>query len=192
MRRERGKAAVLAAGLLLVSVAAARATPIVLTLETGTPFVKPGGTLLVDVNIAGLGDGVAPSLGTFDLDVSFDALLLGFEAVEFGLLLGVPGLGQAIVSSGAVGGVVDLAEVSFLSSVALDALQSDAFTLATIEFTVLAVGSTTLEFDQTVLGDGAGAPLASTSSDLTVVTPEIGTALLVGCGAVLLALLRRR
>jgi hypothetical protein len=39
---------------------------------------------LLNIFISGLGDGTAPSLSTFDLDISFDPTILAFSTAVFG------------------------------------------------------------------------------------------------------------
>ena len=80
-----------------------------------------GGEISFDVVV---GDLAGESVGSYDLDLSFDASKLAFASFEFGDLLGGP-VGS-IQSSGAAAGVLDLAEVSLLLPAQLDALQGDA------------------------------------------------------------------
>lgn len=158
---------------LLILCAGSRAGALSLVLTTATPDVLPGASVEVDVVVSGLIAGRAPSLGSFDLDVDFDAAVLGFQEATFSLLLGDPALGEAIASSGVAAGVVDLFELSLLSPAELDGLQPTVFTIATITFSAAAAGTSTLEFTQDSLGNafGQGLPVDEIGS-LTIRVPE--------------------
>jgi hypothetical protein len=113
------------------------------------------------VVVSGLGNGAPPSLGSYDLDVSFDASRLTYASTDFGSLLG----GPADSIQGALGGagLVDLAEISLLLPAELDALQPDSFSIATLHFSVSAPGASTVSITQALAGDGFGRPLSITS-----------------------------
>jgi len=130
---------------------------VMLSLQPTVQTAVPTDNISLNLVISGLSAGGPNSLGDFDIDIGFDL----FEAGDF--------------SSGDLGGgIVNLAEISFLETDAtscvfcigpyLDDIQLDSFTLATLEFKVdtLAVGSSTTVFFATVfaLGDGFGNPLA--------------------------------
>ncbi|CAG0972652.1 hypothetical protein GEOBC_01363 [Geobacteraceae bacterium] len=141
--------------------------------------VDVGQSLSVDLLISGLGS----SVGSFDLDVSFDPAVLFPTGVAFGPFLGDPALGEALTDFIFLGGVVDLAEVSLLTSSELDALQPDSFTLATLFFDAVSVGSSGLEFSQALVDDASGIKLdLTTGSGGVNVVPEPGTFLLALCG----------
>lgn len=176
--------------LTMLCMAAARESGAAsLSLSTSTPGPNPGDLVLVDVQVSGLGNAVAPSLTAFDLDVSFLPSVLSFVGVSFGPLIGFPGT-SALVVSGASGGVVDLKETSLLPPTHPVLLfQPDSFLLATITFQALAGGPSALAFTQTLLSDENGAPIAvsGTSGVGILVTPEPGAATLIAGGLVLLA-----
>ena len=135
--------------------------------------VMAGDSLSVGVVISGLVAGGPPSVGAFDLTVSFNPAILSPTGVAFGLFLRNPGLLQALTGFNFLSGLVEFAEVSLLSPAALDALQPASFTLATLSFTALASGTTTLAFSQITVDDAFGNKLA---------IPEPGTLLLLGSG----------
>jgi hypothetical protein len=176
-------------GLVLL---AARAHAVTITLSAPGAPVLVGSVVEVDVLIAGpgLGNFTAPSVRSFDFDVSFDPDELSFLEVEFDVFLGTPGT-QAFVDSGEPApGTVDLAAVSILSSATLNALQPDAFRLATIRFEALEGGTSALALTQTLVGDTSGAALAvdeAIGASVTVV-PEPRSAGLVATGLLLAAL----
>jgi PEP-CTERM motif len=126
-----------------------------LDLVPSSPTVVAGQSLNVNIIISDLFAGGPPSVGAFDLDVSFDTASLSPTGVTFGLFLGVPGL-ETLTDFNFFPGVVDLAEVSLLSSAELDALQPSNFSLATLSFNALASGTTTLEFSEIIVDDAFG------------------------------------
>jgi hypothetical protein len=156
-----------------------------------------GSSLALDVVVSGLGDGTAPSLGSFDLDVSFDPSLLSFDSLGFGALLGGPA-DSLRDSDEPAAGVVDLAEVSLLSPPELDALQPDSFVLATLSFTALGAGTSTVSFSQALLGDAFGQRFGEVSLGAARVTasgaviPEPRAFALFALGALAVARVRPR
>jgi hypothetical protein len=183
----------LAVGLLaLLGPDPARAVGISLVLPGGTEVVV-GASVSVEVLVSDLGDGVAPSLGSFDGDVTFDPGLLTYDDVAFGLELGEP-VTEALVSVDVAGGVLTGTAVSLLSPAELDALQGSSVTLGTLFFVASGLGSGQIEVTRAQLSDAFGAPLAIDwlgSSPITVI-PEPTTILLVACGLAGLAIRQSR
>lgn len=177
---------ILALGLLL-ALAPAGSGAITIGLAPAVVTGTVGLAFDLDVVVSGLGNGVAPSLGAYDLDITFDPTLLTFDSTSFGGGLGA----GSLQFSGAAAGVVDLAEVSLLSPAQLDALQSDSFVLATLRFTPIAEGTSSLGFSQAIAGDGFGAPLQVTTGGARVVAegviPEPGALALFALGALAVA-----
>ena len=154
--------------------------------------VALGDQAFVDLAISGLGDGAAPSLGVFDLDVSFDPLVLNLSSVSFGDQLDILGLGSWKEAITGVG-MVNLFELSFDSPDDLDSLQADSFVLASLTFDTLALGESPLTLSIKALGDSWGDPLiADVQSGSVSVVPEPSTILLVGSGLVGLGCFRKK
>jgi len=126
MRTLIGSACVALIGLLLLTPAWA----VSVDLVPSSPTVSPGDAVDVDVVVSGLAVGGPPSVGSFDLDVSFDPTVLMPTGVTFGLLLGDPDLFEALVDATVLASAVTIAEVSLLSPTELDALLPSTFTLA--------------------------------------------------------------
>lgn len=117
-----------------------------------------GTMVAVDLVISGLGDFAAPSLGTFDLDVTFDPVILAFNSAVFGDQLDLFGLGSITeVFPGVMN--VNLFELSLDDPADLDTLQPGSFTLATLTFDTIASGTSPLELFINALGDALGDPL---------------------------------
>jgi hypothetical protein len=178
-----------AAVILLVCFAQApiaHSGPIAIDLQPDPTYAGTGDSISFDLIISGLGDFTADTLGTFDISVGFDTSALSFSSYSLGGLLGDVSLVEALdASSGVLGGIVNVAEVSLLSGLALDALQPDLFTLATLNFNVinLAEGVTTQlsVLQGAVLGDVSGGSLAVTEfgSASVEAIPVPGTLLLL-------------
>jgi hypothetical protein len=152
-----------------------------------TLTVAPVGTTVdVDLFIAGLGDGIAPSISTFDIDIGFDPNIIGFNSAVFGDQLDILGLGS-IKGATADTGLLNLFELSLDDSATLNTFQDPDFTLATITWDILEAGTSPLDLGDLSLGDSEGEPLFAEKFDGTisgdsVPVPEPGTILLVGAG----------
>jgi hypothetical protein len=182
MSRNR-TASALALALLLLG---ARAEAVSIGVVPSHPSVATGDLLTVDVVVSGLGAGAAPTISSFDLDLSFEAPELAFVAIAFGSGLGTAG--QVLSSSTLLPGpVVDFAAASLLSSATLDADQPASFVLATITFQAGAEGSVALTIPQALLADttgsgGAPIPVGELIGANVTVVPEPGALVLLGTG----------
>lgn len=151
-----------------------------------------GDLVSVDIIATGLGNGVSPSIGSFDLDVLFDATVLSFQSYSIGSALDDTSLGDL------GGGLIDLAALSLDDPADLNASQGSTVSLASLSFQVvsLAVGaSTTISIDSAdsllLLGDENYDSLTITGlSSARIVNPSTvplpQTWLLVGLGLGLL------
>lgn len=161
--------------------------PISQTVPVGSPVT-------VDLFISGLGDGTAPSLGTFDLVISFDPMILNFSAVIFGPYLGDPLSGEAytdFLDSGT--GVLNVFELSYLDENSasgpfymppyLEEMQRGSFSLASLTFDTLALGTSPLNLSIIALGDAWGGSLSAEIQNGSVsAVPEPATILLIASG----------
>lgn len=173
---------------------AADAEAIVIGLTPTSLSAAVGDGFDVDLTVDGLGNGTAPSLGAFDVNVSFDTAVLAFVGASFGPSLGDAFLGEAVTEVDAsVPGVVNLFEVSFLEEDAatcvfclppfLNDIQTDSFVLATLSFTALAVGTSDLVPTGAILSDAAGISLADptiASATFSISEPSALALLLAG------------
>lgn len=123
--------------------------------------VSLGGTVSVDVVASDLVSGGAPSLGAYDLDLSFDSSVLSFGSIEFGTGLSVTGV-PSIIQDFALGtGSVNPFEVSLEETADLNALQAGAFRLFTITFNAAQVGTSRLSLTVSSLSTAEGAALTA-------------------------------
>lgn len=119
-----------------------------LTLTPPSGVVTSGGQISVDVGIGGLaGSGEADTIGAFDLNVTYDPLVLTFSSIAFGTFLG--GSSDVLVGFDVdvpTPGVINFAASSLLSSAALDSIQGPSFLLATLLFDAIGTGPVTFGF----------------------------------------------
>jgi hypothetical protein len=163
-----------ATGLLLLSESTElRAT--VISFEPSSQVVPAGSAVQVNLVISGLGLGTAPSLGVFDLDVTYDASILTFNSAIFGDptlgdQLDLAGFGPITAVDSSVLGVVNHFELSLDTPAYLDSLQADTFTLSVFTFTALAPGFSPLNIVINALGDALGDPIPASvvSGGITV------------------------
>lgn len=196
----------LALGLLPAVVIAKETQAFSLSLLPSVQNVLVGDIFEVDVAVSGLGDGTAPSLSLFDLNIDFDNSLISFNSATFGdpvlgdqLDLTMSGFTVSEIAPGL--GSVRIAEVSGDSDTDLNDLQADSFILATLKLKAIASGNSSLALTVNELGDALGDPITADEvlgANVTVtsrgtVVPEsdfnlLSLGLVVGLGC----LLRRR
>ena len=144
---------IFAASLLAMAVNNVQAVSISLVPDSGNAVI--GTPVEVAVTIADLGDFSPISLSSFDLDVLFDPLVLGFDAVVFGDELDLF-FGSIRIEDDSVAGVVRLIEISFDLSSDLDTFQPGFFTLATLTFIPVAEAAFSLGLTVNELVDADG------------------------------------
>jgi hypothetical protein len=168
-------------------------------LSPGSQTVNQGGTASVDIVAT---PGPQEIVAAYDFDIAYDASIVTATGVTFGTMLGGPSdsLQDAVLTPG----LIDLAEVSFLSDADLALLQGGGeITLATLTFTGDNSGTSLIQFINYGSGgnDVKGAsntPYGSpglTNGSITVVStgvPEPSTLLLLGLGLLGFAGLRKR
>jgi hypothetical protein len=159
-----------------------------ISLDPNPSSVNVGGTLLIDLNVSDLGNFASPSLGAFDIDITYDDSLFGLNNVVFSSFLGDIGQGEALTFDSNSSGLLHLDEMSLLFDYELDALQSGDFTLATLSFTGLSAGTGLFDFSYVDLSDAEGSTLAAFFRSNTPATvnrapvPEPATIMLLGSG----------
>jgi hypothetical protein len=160
--------------------------------------VAVGESVDADLVISGLGDGIAPSVSTFDLDIKFDPELLEFVGAAFGDPIYGDQLDlwmlESITEVTPGDGTVNLFELSLDSQDDLGLHQLGSFTMATLTFEAVGLGIGSLDITIKSLGDALGDPLAPIYAESGSVSavPEPGTILLLSIGIAGLAYLKRK
>jgi hypothetical protein len=180
----------------------AKAVPVV-SLDPVTQTIDVGDTAVVQLNISGLGTGVAPSVGSWLSYINYNSAVVSINAanVAFGTNLDLGTFGSLQFADSSTGGIIKADETSFEDTAALNASQPAAFRLATFTFTAVAPGVSPLTFNRLELGDAEGFTLqhSATTASITVrgatAVPDSGGVLLsLTCCLIGLAVvdLRRR
>jgi hypothetical protein len=162
----------------------ASAGTISLSFSPPSVSVISGQMIDFDLLVSGHTPGLPPSVGAFDLDISFNPALLTPTNISFGTSLGNPDLLEALVASTISTGKVNIAEVSLLPPATLDTLQPASFPLATLTFQALANGTATLALTGGVVDDAFGNKLVS--------IPEPHTLCIAGLTVIALIAKQRR
>ena len=161
-----------------------------LFFDPSAPVLSLNEFATIKVWISGLGDGVAPNLGAFDLGITYDANVLTLQSFSFSNYLGYPTDSFTFGSIGS--GLLSAQEVSFLPDAVLSSLQPATFSLLSMEFKTIGLGTSLLAFQKGDLSDGLGQFLPGELQQAAVSVvqeptsvPEPATWLLVSAGALM-------
>lgn len=159
-------------------------TPSFLMLSI-TQVFQFGNSLNVGLGISGLGKSSAPSLGAYDVDLTFDTDQLAFKGAvfgdaELGSQLDLFSFGGNLSSVElTTPGRVNLFELSLDTVEDINTLQADSFSLATLSFDVLNYGTSELTLSGNVLSDAHGNELVAFGMSVPVTTVPLPPAILM-------------
>ncbi len=164
-------------GSLLLGALLSPAWSATLEVVASQPETLPGEMVDISIEIAGLGDFAAPSLGTFDLMLTYDPAIFDLEpgTAAVDLFLGDEMFGEAIVTISPGAGTIEILELSLLAIADLTALQPASFPLFSATFTSVGTGDGTFDLVVSQLGDKGGAPIPV--NGVTPVVVSAGTIL---------------
>lgn len=175
----------ISAFLLLLS---SNSFAVLLDIEPSTQAISVGGQANVDVYARSLG---SDRIGAFDIDLSFDSSLLGFNDVIFGTSLGDPILDTFTTVTTSTVDQIGVAQISLLFS--LSGLQDGSdFLLFSLAFDGLSEGLSPVSIDSALisdeLGSAVGVDIGQSASVLVEprAVPEPGILLLFAIGLVML------
>jgi hypothetical protein len=167
-------------------------------LSITSTTVSQGTQAAVTLSIAGLGGGTA--LGAYDVNVGFNPSLLSFSSATYGDprlgdQLNLEGFGTVTATTPGTG-TVELFELSLDFPSVLTSSQAQAFTLVSLDFNTIGIGSSSLLLSSNALADQYGnsltASLQNGSVTVTRSVPEPGTLGLLGMGLLVSRFGRRR
>ena len=164
---------------VLRNLAAASVCAIAMSSEAVTISLSPpgqnveqGDTFEVLLEISGLGNGTAPSLGAFDLMLGFNPAIVGYDSATFGDMLGPVNGSFTDAIPDSLNGSVNLFGISLDTAGDLDQLQAGGFVLATLRFNAIGPGITSLELSSVIVGDANGDPLAADISGARITVAD--------------------
>ncbi len=175
--------------LIFLGIGSAKAA--ILDIVPNNQSILLGDTVNIDLNISGLGDLSADSLGAFDLNINFDSSILSFNNAVYGNQLDLFGFGTVNGSTPGMGSV-NLFELSFDSISDLNTLQVDSFTLVTLAFDTLTTGTSPLEIANVILSDASGSALPFVVNNGTASVVPVPAALFLFSTGFLMLLWRRQ
>jgi hypothetical protein len=140
------------------------ARAISITVLPSTQSISVGGSASVDLVISGLRNFASPSLGAFDLDLTYNLSVLSASSLTFGSFLDLGTFGSVQSFDISTPGLIHLDEVSLETSSDLNTFQPDTFTLSTLVFVGLTPGVSSIDFSFASLACPTRAGLRSAAS----------------------------
>lgn len=139
----------------------------VISIEPSLTQITQGNVFSVDIRASGLDTAPLTPIGAYDLTLGFDQYALSVVDVAFSDGLGMQPF-DVLTEQSQDSGTLHLAAVSLLEPDALQALQGDSFSLATLTFMATGAGSTALNWLSVNLFDVDGLPFPAQSLDANI------------------------
>ncbi len=132
----------------------------VITLLPTNNDINTGDDIALYVNISGLLDATAPSLGVYDINLNYDSNLFAVKSIAYGdgtkgNQLDLSGFGSLQTSDGG-NGWLNLFELSFDAAEDLNNFQASDFSLFSVVFTALDKGTGLFSVTANSFGDAYG------------------------------------
>lgn len=136
------------------------ANAISIDLIANQSSVNVGDNIEVQVRVSGLNTVSAPSLGTYDLNLNYDANLFNVSSIlwgdsTLGNQLDLTGFGSLQNSSSGLGWL-NAFEISVDEAVDLELLQAGEFTLFSVLLNAIAIGNGNFSLTTNTIGDAYG------------------------------------
>lgn len=159
---------------------------VILSLDPSTQALHQGDVVSVTLMIDSLGDFQALSLSSFDINLAFDTSALSFTGYNLFNDLGDLDFFEAFDESfgDLGGGIVNIAEISFLSNFELWNFQPGSFALAELFFVADAAVISAISIDGAVLFDVNGdiINISGANSASVNAVPTPATSILMALG----------
>lgn len=171
---------------------------ITIGFDPASQDVVLGNTASINLVISDLGDNIAPSLGGFDIDITYNPAILSLSSVVFGNQVDIFGFGQSDQFVIFESGGVNIFELSYDDPFDLEDLQPSSFILATLSFNTIGYGTSSMDITNIILSDEWAEPLfadTTTSGRINVThaaVPEPSIFFLVVSGLIGMGCLRRK
>ncbi len=163
--------------------------------------VNVGDNIEVQVRVSGLNTVSAPSLGTYDLNLNYDANLFNVSSIlwgdsTLGNQLDLTGFGSLQNSSSGLGWL-NAFEISVDEAVDLELLQAGKFTLFSVLLNAIAIGNGKFSLTTNTIGDAYGNDLLidtinGTAVDIKGVSVPEPSSFLLLIGMLAIVLLRAK
>ncbi len=186
--------------LVLGLSASLNSNALTIDLVPSTTHINSGDSVQIDAKISGLKSINASSLGAYDVNIGFDANRFAFNSLTWGdslkgNQLDINHFGTLQMLDSSASGLLNIFELSFDSATDLENLQEDSFTLFSLIFSGVSIGTGAFTLDINAIGDAYGNNLSANINNTNVIinsasVPEPMTLMLFVIGLLALGMTR--